>query len=96
MDFLKYIQHAGPFTAPLCIAMGIAVKWLLSDRKMWIERCTAAEQDATKLREKRTNDLVKQAEEYAQIREAMGALMREWTAKITAAMDLLRRQDGAE
>ena len=32
MDFQLMLKEAGPYTAPLCGAMGWAIRWLLKDR----------------------------------------------------------------
>jgi hypothetical protein len=77
--FLDYLQQAGPFTAPLCVAMAYALGWLNKERKRaWI-KVDALQKEANALREKRADDLEKAAREYAEFGEATRLTLREWT-----------------
>lgn len=90
--FLSYLQHAGPFTAPLCAAMGYALWWMNRERLRAEERVDALRAEATALREKRAGDLEKAAREYAEFGEATRLTLREWTE---AARSLATRSTGA-
>ena len=87
-DFLSYLQTAGPFTAPLCVAMVYALWWMNRERIRAWEKAEALSDEATKLREKRAEDLEKAAREYAEFGEAVRLTLREWT-------DEARRATGA-
>ncbi len=58
MDWFSYLQKIGPFTAPLCIAMSLAMFWLLRDRGRILADLKLAVADQIAYREKRINDMV--------------------------------------
>lgn len=90
MDLVSYLQAAGPFTAPLtvvgAVVIPIVAKALLNRIAKLETQLEAARADATQLREKRTDDLVKQSQEFGQIRESMNNVMREWTTTAKAVL----------
>lgn len=88
MDINALIKEAGPYTAPLCLAMGAAIGWLLKELATARRETREAREDATQLREKRATDLERAAREYAEAGEANRNSMREWT---TAAEAVLAR-----
>ncbi len=57
MDFALILKEAGPFTAPLCAAVGLALRWLLADRKELIAALSLSQQRERDLSEKRTQEL---------------------------------------
>jgi hypothetical protein len=57
MDWSHVLKEAGPFTAPLCAAMGIAIRWLLSDRKQLIEALGRSQERERQMSEQRTLEL---------------------------------------
>lgn len=77
--FLKYLQDAGPFTAPVCVAMAYALFWMNRERSRALDRLDGLIAEANKLREKRADDLEKAAREYAEFGEATRLTLREWT-----------------
>lgn len=58
MDFAQVLKEAGPFTAPLCAAMGFAVRWLLTERKELIAALTLSQQRERDMSERRTQELL--------------------------------------
>jgi len=93
VDFLDYVQQAGPFTAPLCVAMIFAIRWLLKDRERLLGLLTEANNDRMSLREKRAEDLERAANEYRNHGEAMSSSLRDWQ---TTADAVLQRVPGAK
>lgn len=87
MDFLAYIKEAGPFTAPLCIAIVLGMRWLLKDRERLLSLLAEANSDRMQLREKRAEDLERAANEYREHGEAMRDAVREWRAKADAVLE---------
>jgi len=79
VSWIEYLEASGPFTTPLCVAMGFALRWLLKDRGELLVDLKAAHADATSLREKRAEDLENAAREYMQHGEALRNVVREWT-----------------
>lgn len=91
-DWLAYVKEAGPFTAPLCLAMSIVIRWLLKQLTLRDVALVEANKDRMELREKRTEDMLLAANEYRAHGEAMRDGMREW--KATADV-VLNRAAGA-
>lgn len=77
--FLVYLQKAGPFTAPLCVAMVYALWWMNRERLSALQRAEKYDEDAKRLREKRAEDLEKFARELAEFGESVRLTLREWT-----------------
>lgn len=92
MDWFDYIKEAGPYTAPLSLAMVVVIRWLLKQLAVRDAALVEANADRMLLREKRADDLLKAADEYRQHGEAMRDGMREW--KATADV-VLNRAAGA-
>jgi hypothetical protein len=90
--FLKYLQDAGPFTAPLCAAMAYALYWMNKERSRAWDTAEKLRVEANALREKRAGDLEKAAREYAEFGEATRLTLREWT---DAAKAFMARGTGA-
>ena len=57
MDWSQVLKEAGPFTAPLCAAMGIAIRWLLLDRKQLIDALEKSQARERQMSEQRTLEL---------------------------------------
>ena len=66
MDLADYIMKAGPFTAPLCLAMLIAVTWVI---KQWM----AERAEVTRLLVDRAGYMEQGAKDYAEYGEVMRA-----------------------
>lgn len=73
----EILKEAGPYSAPLCLAMGAALKWLAADRARVIGKLEAAIDDANKLRERRADDLLRHSTELREWAEAQVASIRE-------------------
>ncbi len=58
MSWPEIIKEMGPYTAPLCVVMGIAIKWLLTQIADMKKERDAALDDAKQLRDQRTTDQV--------------------------------------
>lgn len=61
MDWSQILKEAGPYTAPLCAAMGIAIKWLLSERTELLAALRRSQQREREMSEKRTQELLESA-----------------------------------
>lgn len=61
MDWSQILKEAGPYTAPLCAAMGLAIKWLLSERKELIASLSRSQEREREMGEKRTKELLESA-----------------------------------
>lgn len=86
-DFFEALKSFGPFTAPLCLAMGWAIKWLISDRARLQEQLNAAHEDAKTIRDKRTEDQRATATELRQYSEAMAHRMEAWSDRADKVLD---------
>lgn len=68
MDWIAYTKQIGPFSAPLCVFMGVfggaVVRWLLKERSRLLVELKTQAADATGLREKRIDDREAAALEY--------------------------------
>ena len=84
--FLTYLQQAGPFTAPLCVAMAYALWWMNRERTRAWEKADELQGEVNALREKRAGDLETAAREYAEFGEATRLTLREWTDAAKALM----------
>lgn len=82
----EIIASAGPFTAPLCGAMALAIAWILKDRADEKAKKEVAEKDAAQLRDKRAEDLQRFATELAEIGEASRVVMRDYCVKMDAQL----------
>lgn len=63
MDWFEYLQKIGPFTAPLCIAMTLAMAWLLKDRGRILADLKLAVADQISFREKRLDEMAQTSRE---------------------------------
>lgn len=76
MNWDEVIKGAGPYTAPLCIAMGVAIKWLLAERQTLVLSVKEALERERQLRDKRTDDLLNSAKLLATsgelVKDALG------------------------
>jgi hypothetical protein len=79
-EFIAVLQAAGPFTAPLCIAMAFAMRYLVTALDKMEARAVTGETDAKGLRDKRTEELVAAT-------RAMGAFGEEMRHSIEAHND---------
>ena len=90
MDLVAYLKEAGPYTAPLCVVgavvVPVVVKYLQGRITKLEDELKDARADATQLREKRTEDLVKQSREFGEIREAMNTVMRDFNVQAQALL----------
>lgn len=57
----QILKEAGPYTAPMCAAMGLAIKWLLSERKELLAALGRSQQREREMSEKRTQELLESA-----------------------------------
>lgn len=58
MDWSQVLKEAGPFTAPLCAAMGFVIRWLLQDRKQLIAALERSQERERRMSEQRTAELM--------------------------------------
>jgi sensor histidine kinase regulating citrate/malate metabolism len=61
MDLPAVLKEAGPYTAPLCTAMAIVIKWLLADRLLMLNALTESVQRERAIAEKRTEEALESA-----------------------------------
>lgn len=93
-DFLKMLEASGPFSAPLCLAMAYALRWVLKQNADLKLELKTAQGDATKLRDQRAKDLESMAREVGEIGEATRNTMREWTGRLRDTLAELARRGG--
>jgi hypothetical protein len=75
-EFLSVLQGAGPFTAPLCAAMGFAIRYLLTALDKMELRALKAENDAMSLRDLRAKELSMSTEAMGEMGEATRERLR--------------------
>lgn len=80
-DFFATVKEFGPFTAPLCLAMGWAIKWLVKDRARLLDELKAAHEDSRQIRDKRTEDQRAAAAELREYGDAIAHKLAEWTKR---------------
>lgn len=80
--FVATLKEFGPFTLPICILMGWVIKWLLSDRERLLAELKAAREDASVLRDKRTEDQKAAAKELIETSRAVTHSMNEWAERV--------------
>ena len=56
MDAGDILRDAGPYTAPLCAAMAVAIKWLVADRNRLLKALSAALERERALSDKRAEE----------------------------------------
>ena len=81
MDFVAYLQQAGPFTTPLCVFMAIAgkvaFKYLTDQNAALKAELVVAKTTEVELREKIADRFEKAAREYVEVGEATRNSLRE-------------------
>lgn len=82
MDWIAAVKEMGPFTTPLCLAMGYAIKWLLADRKEMKNERDAALKDAQQLRDQRTTDQVAATQAMGEASRVVTDALREHDERI--------------
>lgn len=78
MDFFATLKDFGPFTAPLCFAMGVAIQWLIKDRSRLLDELKAAHEDSRTIRDKRTEDQRTAAAEFREFGDVVSHRLEEW------------------
>jgi len=91
-SFFAMLKEFGPFTAPLCIAMGWAIRWLITDRQRMQDELKAAHEDSRNTRDKRTEDQRTAAKEFREYSDAIAHRLEEWSKRV----DRMSLQPGAD
>jgi len=82
MDIATILKEAGPYSAPLCLAMGVALRWLAGDRARILAQLEIAVADANQLRERRADDLLRHSTELREWAEAQLGSIRDALARL--------------
>lgn len=90
-EILKFLQASGPYSAPLCVAMAVAIKYLLGALAKMETRATTAEADATKLRDRRADDLVAATKAMGEFGEQMRNSLNKHSEEIERVLDLVKQ-----
>ena len=76
MGFFKMLETSGPFTAPLCFAMALAIVWIV---KRWM----AAETEVKDLLKENAETAKESAKDYAQYGEVMRGTIKDNTGALS-------------
>ena len=79
MDFFAALKEFGPYTTPLCFAMGWAIRWLVQDRTRMLDELKAAHEDSRKIRDQRAEDQRLAAHEFREYGDAISHRVEEWS-----------------
>jgi len=88
VNFIEYLQSAGSFTTPLCVAMALAMGWLSKDRERILAELRTALADATSVRERRAEDLAESVTDYQEHAAAHRMALERLTAAVRGTGDM--------
>lgn len=86
--FLKILEGAGPFTAPLCVAMGFAIRWLLKRLAAAEKRINGMVERDRQVADRRALELL----ETAQLMGESGRVVEDALRNHDHRLDSLMRQ----
>lgn len=91
MDYQAILKEAGPFTAPLCAAMGYAIRWLLKDRARLLQVLSASSS-----RERATSAIhTTEAIESARLMAESNQSLRDHDRVLERLIDLIKDRWGS-
>jgi hypothetical protein len=85
-SFVAMLKDFGPFSTPLCIAMGWALQWLVKDRARLVEELKIAHDDSKAIRDKRTEDQRAAAAELREFADAITHRLEEWSKRSSKSL----------
>lgn len=90
MQWIELLREMGPFTTPLCIAMGLAMRWLLKQLALIQSQRDAALEDVRKLLEQRTTDQVAATQAMGEASRVVTDALREHDDRIDRLLHSLQ------
>lgn len=90
MDWFKFMQEAGPYSAPLCTVMLGGLIWLARDRARVLEALAVANDDRLAIRDLRTQDLERSTKEFTAQAITLGEVVREFNNKVDHLFERMR------
>ena len=90
MTFVQILKEAGPYTAPLCAAMGLAVRWFIAREKVLIEDLKTSQERERAMSEKRTQELLESTAAMGESALVMAKSLSEHDANIQEALKRCR------
>jgi hypothetical protein len=90
VDWFKFLESAGPYSAPLSVVLLGGLVWLSKDRTRILAALDDATADRIKVRDLRTADLERSTREFTAQAITLGEVVREFNGKVDAVLARLR------
>lgn len=94
-EVFQYLKEVGPYSAPLCLVMGLAIRWLLKDRARILGLLEKSHETTVALQEKRLQQLQQSTGAYMEFSQAQSAKMDEWNRRADQVLISLSQQKGS-